>query len=148
MHNFLHILLMKNTEKVCFLLFFQTVLHTGTSMGQSFIIGCWYFLKNCKLPVWTKTIICCQYFSCYLFVSLWYFCHVFALPIKWWFMDDFSVFHCVGPWGCCCVLNPESTMWVTHFLAWWGIAISPITCISISAIIFGWMARSLDQRVH
>ena len=24
---------------------------------QSFIIGCWYFLKKCKLPVWTKTLL-------------------------------------------------------------------------------------------
>ena len=39
------------------------------------------------------------------------------------------------PWG------------VAHFVVWWGISISSI-CLHISAIIFGWMVGSVDQRVH
>ena len=75
-------------------------------------------------------IICCQYFSCHCFVSLWYFSHMF-LP---YLSSDGLIFFCfllrVGPWGCCCVLNLKSTRRVTHFLNWWGIAIS-LTCISL-----------------
>ena len=115
---------------------------------------CRYFLTNCLanryryglkfynwLPVFlekeqtTSTnqnfIIRCRYFSCcYLFVSLWYFSHMF-LPYQ---SSDGLIFFCfllcVGPWGCCCVLNLKSTRGVTHFLTWWGIAIS-LTCISL-----------------
>ena len=76
-------------------------------------------------------IIRYRYFSCcYLFVSLWYFSHMFLAYL----LSDGLIFFCfslcVGLWGCCCVLNLKSTRGVTHVLTWWGIAIS-LTCISL-----------------
>ena len=51
---------------------YQTGLHTGA--GQSFRIGCWYFFKKHMLYQTTDTNqnLICRYFSCYLFVNLWY----------------------------------------------------------------------------
>ena len=59
---------------------YQTGLHTGA--GQSFRIGCWYFFKKHMLYQTTDTNqnLICRYFSCYLFVNLWYFSHIFAVP--------------------------------------------------------------------
>ena len=105
------------------------------------------FLGKCRLPVYTNQyfIICCRYFSCYLFVSLWHCSH---MSLSYLSSDQYlSVFHFVGLYSCCCVLNPKSTKGVTHFLVWWGITISP-TCVHISVRIFGWMVRSLDWWVH
>ena len=38
-------------------LILRTVPRTGTSIDQNFISGCRYFLKMCKLPVRTKTLL-------------------------------------------------------------------------------------------
>ena len=124
-----------------------TVSCTGTGMDQNFIIGCRYFLKKCKLPVQTKTLLFVA--SIFLVVIFLFPCDivvicVFVLPIEWWWFNIFLFFVlCMGLQGCCCVLNPKSTRGVTHFLVWWGITISP-TCMHISVRIFGWMVRSLD----
>ena len=37
--------------------FERTVLRTGTSTDQNFMIGCRYFLEKHKLPVRTKTLL-------------------------------------------------------------------------------------------
>ena len=91
-------------------------------------------------------IIRYRYFSCcYLFVSLSDFSH-----ISIYLSRDGLIFFCFllyGTLGLLLCLNPKSIRGVAHFLLWWRINLSA-TCMHIFAIIFGWMVRSLDQRVH
>ena len=52
------------------------------------------FLGKCRLPVYTNQyfIICCRYFSCYLFVSSWHCSHL-SLS-SYLSSDDGSIFIC------------------------------------------------------
>ena len=73
------------------------------------------------------------YYSLPLFFlcSLWHFSHM-SLPYP--LCDDlmsFCFMLCVGPYGCCCGLNPKSTRGVSHLLLWWKIVITIPTRISL-----------------
>ena len=54
----------------------QTVSNTDTGTDQNFIIGCRYFLKKCKLPARTKTLLfVAGIFLVVIFLFPWYFSH-------------------------------------------------------------------------
>ena len=91
-------------------------------------------------------IIRCRYFSCcYLFVSLWYFSHMF-LP---YLSSDGLIFFCFslcGALGLLFCLKSKKYKGSDSLPNLMGNCHKPY--LYISAIMFGWMARSLDQRVH
>ena len=102
------------------------------------------FLGKCRLPVQTNTLL----YVAGIFPVIFLFpCDIVAICLcptyRVMMVQYLSVFRFVGPYSCCCVLNPKSTKGATHFLVWWGITVSP-TCVHISVRIFGWMVRSLD----
>ena len=100
------------------------------------------FLEKVKITSTNKNfIICCWYFSCYLFEILVKYLSTYRV----WF--NIFVFRCMGLQGCYCVLNPKSTRGVVKFLFWCIINLSA-TCMHIFTIIFGCMVGSLNQRVH
>ena len=123
-----------------------------------------FYLKNCLayryrygpkfynwLPVFLEKeqttgtnqnfIIRCRYFSCsYLFVSLWYFSHMFLPYIS---SDGLILCGDLGLLLCLKSKKHKGSDWLPSLMG---------NChksyFYISAKIFGWMARSLDQRVH
>ena len=133
---------------------FRTVSRTSTGTHQNFIIGCRYFLKKSKLPVRTKTllfvaviflVVIFLFSCCYLFVFLSYFSHMF-LP---YLSSDGLIFFC---FSLCGVLGLLLCLKSKKHKRSDSLPSLMENCyksyLHISATVFGWMARSLDQRVH
>ena len=70
----------------------QTVSSTGTTTNQNFSIGCWYFLKKCKLPVRTKTLLFVA--GIFLVVIFLLPCYIVVMSLSYLLSDDGLIFFC------------------------------------------------------
>ena len=140
-HNLIYNFFDRARKEIC--INKRTISRTGTGTDQNFIIGYWYFLKKRKLPTY---IIRCRYFSCcYLFVSLWHFIHMFLTYLS----SDGLTFFC---FSLCGILELLLCLKSKKHKGSNSLPSLIGSChksyLHISAIIFGWMARSLNQRFH
>ena len=75
---------------------FQTVLSTGTSTDQNFIIGCCYFLKKPKLLGQTKTLL----FVAGIFLAIFLFpCDTVVMSLSYLLSRDGLIFLFFILWG-------------------------------------------------